>query len=101
MVCYTDHQIFERYHRYNVKEKFSKSKALTIKELQSLQPGDFVTHIDYGIGRFAGMENIDVKGRKQEAIRLIYRDNDLLFVNIQVFTKSPNTQERKVLRQHE
>jgi transcription-repair coupling factor (superfamily II helicase) len=82
MVCYTDHQIFERYHRYHVKEKFSKSKALTIKELQSLKPGDFVTHIDYGIGRFAGMEFIDVKGRKQEAIRLIYKDNDLLFVNI-------------------
>ncbi|AWV99747.1 transcription-repair coupling factor [Arcticibacterium luteifluviistationis] len=82
MVCYTDHQIFERYHRYNVKEKFSKSKAITIKELKSLKSGDFVTHIDYGIGRFAGMEFIDVKGRKQEAIRLIYKDNDLLFVNI-------------------
>lgn len=82
VVCYTDHQIFERYHRYNVKEKYSKSKAITIKELQSLRPGDFVTHIDYGIGRFAGMEFIDVKGRKQEAIRLIYKDNDLLFVNI-------------------
>ena len=82
IVCYTDHQIFERYHRYNVKEKYSKSKAITIKELQSLKPGDFVTHIDYGIGRFAGMEFIDVKGRKQEAIRLIYKDNDLLFVNI-------------------
>jgi len=82
IVCYTDHQIFERYHRYNVKEKYTKSKALTIKELQSLKPGDFITHIDYGIGRFAGMEFIDVKGRKQEAIRLIYKDNDLLFVNI-------------------
>ena len=82
IVCYTDHQIFERYHRYHVKEKFSKSKALTLKELKSLQPGDFVTHIDYGIGRFAGMEFVDVKGKKQEAIRLIYKDNDLLFVNI-------------------
>lgn len=80
--CYTDHQIFERYHRYSVKEKFTKSKALTIKELKSLQPGDYVTHIDYGIGRFAGMEMVDVKGRKQEAIRLIYRDNDLLYINI-------------------
>jgi len=50
IVCYTDHQIFERYHRYRVKEKFSKSKALTFRELQALQPGDFVTHIDYGIG---------------------------------------------------
>ncbi len=82
IVCYTDHQIFERYHRYHVKEKFTKSKALTIKELKSLKAGDFVTHIDYGIGRFAGMETIDVKGKKQEAIRLIYKDNDLLFINI-------------------
>ncbi|SOE21588.1 transcription-repair coupling factor (superfamily II helicase) [Spirosomataceae bacterium TFI 002] len=82
IVCYTDHQIFERYHRYNVKEKFSKSKALTIKELKSLQPGDYVTHIDYGIGRFAGMEKVDVKGKMQEAIRLVYRDNDLLYINI-------------------
>lgn len=82
IVCYTDHQIFERYHRYNVKEKFSKSKALTLKELKSLQPGDYVTHIDYGIGRFAGMEKVDVKGKMQEAIRLVYRDNDLLYINI-------------------
>lgn len=82
ILAYTDHQIFERLHRYNVKDKFSKSKALTLKELKSLHTGDFVTHIDYGIGRFAGMETIDVGGKKQEAIRLIYKDNDLLFVNI-------------------
>jgi transcription-repair coupling factor (superfamily II helicase) len=82
IVCYTDHQIFERYHRYQVKEKFSKSKALTLKELKSLHPGDYVTHIDYGIGRFAGMETVDVNGKKQEAIRLVYKDNDLLYINI-------------------
>lgn len=82
IVCYTDHQIFERYHRYHVKEKFSKSKALTIKELKSLKAGDYVTHVDYGIGRFAGMESVDVNGRKQEAIRLVYKDNDLLYINI-------------------
>ncbi|MGR3811277.1 transcription-repair coupling factor [Jiulongibacter sp. NS-SX5] len=82
IVCYTDHQIFERYHRYQVKEKFSKSKALTIKELKSLKAGDYVTHIDYGIGRFAGMESVDVNGKKQEAIRLVYKDNDLLYINI-------------------
>ncbi len=82
VVCYTDHQIFERYHRYQVKEKFSKSKALTLKELKSLHPGDYVTHIDYGIGRFAGMETVDVNGKKQEAIRLVYKDNDLLYINI-------------------
>ncbi len=82
IIVYTDHQIFERFHRYQIRDKFSKSKALTLKELKSLHTGDFVTHIDYGIGRFAGMETIDVGGKKQEAIRLIYKDNDILFVNI-------------------
>ncbi len=82
LVCYTDHQIFDRFHRYRAKEKFSKSKALTFRELQTLQPGDFVTHIDYGIARFAGLEKKDVNGREQEAIRLVFRDNDLLYINI-------------------
>lgn len=85
--CYTDHQLFEKYHSYQVKEKYSKSKALTIKELQSLQPGDFVTHIDYGIGRFAGMETINSNGKQQEVIRIVYRDNDLLYVNIHALHK--------------
>ncbi len=82
IVCYTDHQIFSRFHKYHVKEKFSKSKALTLKELKSLKSGDFVTHVDYGIGRFAGLEKVDVGGKEQEAIRLVYRDNDILFVSI-------------------
>jgi transcription-repair coupling factor (superfamily II helicase) len=82
IACYTDHQIFARFHKYRLKEKFSKSKAITLKELKSLQPGDFVTHVDYGIGRFAGMERKDVNGKEQEAIRLIYRDNDLLYVSV-------------------
>ncbi|MCU0340585.1 MAG: transcription-repair coupling factor [Spirosomaceae bacterium] len=82
IVCYTDHQIFARFHKYHVKEKFSKSKALTMKELKSLQTGDYVTHVDYGIGRFAGLEKVDVGGKEQEAIRLIYRDNDILLVSI-------------------
>jgi len=83
VACYTDHQIFERYHRQNVKQRFSKSKAITLKELQKLNIGDFVTHVDHGIGRFGGMEKIDVGGKKQEAIRLIYRDDDIY---IRVFT---------------
>ena len=87
IVCYTDHQIFERYHRYRSKEKFSKSKALTFRELQSLQPGDFVTHIDYGIGKFAGLEKKQVNGREQEAIRLVFRDDDLLTVSIHALHK--------------
>ena len=82
LVCYTDHQIFERFHRYKGKEKFSKSKAMTLRELRTLQPGDYVTHIDNGIGRFAGLEKLEVAGRQQEAVRLVYRDNDYLFVSI-------------------
>lgn len=82
LVCYTDHQIFERFHRYRGKEKFTKSKALTLRELQTLQPGDFVTHIDYGIAKFAGLEKKEVNGHEQEAIRLVYRDDDLLYVSI-------------------
>lgn len=80
--CYTDHQIFERFHRYKSKERFSKSKALTLRELQTLQPGYFVTHIDYGIGKFAGLEKKTVNGKAQEAIRLIFRDDDILYASI-------------------
>lgn len=81
--CYTDHQIFERYHRFYLKEGFKRNKeALTLKELSGLVPGDFVTHIDHGIGKFSGLEKIDVNGTEQEAIRLVYRDNDILYVSI-------------------
>ena len=82
IVCYTDHEIFQRFHRAKGKERFSKTRALTLRELKTLKPGDFVTHIDYGIGRFAGLEKIDVSGKQQEAVRLVYRDNDYLFVSI-------------------
>ncbi|MCC5943849.1 MAG: transcription-repair coupling factor [Bernardetiaceae bacterium] len=87
IACYTDHQIFERYQGVKTGERFSKSKALTLKELNSLQVGDYVTHIDYGVGRFAGLEKIDNNGREQEAVRLIYRDNDLLYVSIHALHK--------------
>ncbi len=80
--CYTDHQIFERFHRYRSKEKFSKSKAMTFRELRTMQPGDFVTHIDYGIGKFAGLEKKEVNGKEQEAIRLVFRDDDMLYISI-------------------
>jgi transcription-repair coupling factor (superfamily II helicase) len=82
VLVYTDHQIFERFHRYRFREKFSKSRALSLRELQSLQPGDFVTHIDYGIAKFAGLEKKEVNGRAQEAIRLVYRDDDILYVSL-------------------
>ncbi len=87
LVCYTDHQIFERFHRYKAKEKFTKSKALTLRDLYTLQPGDFVTHIDYGIAKFAGLEKKEVNGHEQEAIRLIFRDDDLLYVSIHALHK--------------
>jgi transcription-repair coupling factor (superfamily II helicase) len=87
VVCYTDHQIFERFHRYRAKEKFSKSKAMTLRELQTLQPGDFVTHIDFGIAKFAGLEKKEVNGHEQEAIRLVYKDDDLLYVSIHALHK--------------
>ncbi len=85
--CYTDHQIFERFHRYHAREKFSKSKALTLRELQTLKPGDFVTHIDYGIAKFAGLEKKEINGRQQELIRLVYRDDDVLYVSIHALHK--------------
>lgn len=82
IACYTDHQLFERYHRFHLKDGFKTKEALTIRDFHELQPGDFVTHIDYGIGRFAGLEKIENNGRLQEAIRLVYKDEDILYVSI-------------------
>lgn len=82
IVCYTDHEIFQRYHKYKVKQAFSKNKALTLKMLRELQPGDYVTHIDHGVGVFSGLQKIEANGVMQEAVRIIYKDKDLLYVNI-------------------
>ena len=82
LACYTDHQIFDRYHRFRLKKKHNRNESLTLKELSSLKPGDYVTHIDHGVGRFAGLEAIIVNGKPQEAVRLIYKDNDILYVSI-------------------
>lgn len=82
LACYTEHQVFDRFYRGKVKQGYSKSKIITLKELRDLKPGDFVTHIDHGIGKFAGLEKVDVNGSMQEAVRLVYRDNDLLYVSI-------------------
>jgi transcription-repair coupling factor (superfamily II helicase) len=79
---YTDHQIFERYHRFRLKDTYSGREAITLKELYNLTPGDYVTHIDHGIGRFDGLETLEFDGRQQEAIRIIYKNNDLLYVSI-------------------
>ena len=82
VVCYTDHQIFQRYHKYRVKQAFNKNKALTLKTLRDLQPGDFVSHIDHGVGRYSGLQKLDINGKLQEAVRIIYKDSDILYVNI-------------------
>lgn len=82
IVCYTDHQVFQRYHKYRVKQAYNKNKALTLRTLRELQPGDFVTHIDHGVGVFSGLQKLEVNGKLQEAVRLIYKDSDILYVNI-------------------
>ncbi|PJC06538.1 MAG: transcription-repair coupling factor, partial [Flavobacteriaceae bacterium CG_4_9_14_0_8_um_filter_34_30] len=81
-VCYTDHQIFERYHKFHLKNGYAKKQAITLKELTHLEIGDYVTHIDHGIGKFGGLQKIDVEGKKQEAIKLIYGERDILYLSI-------------------
>lgn len=80
--CFTDHQIFERFHKYNVKTGFNKRESITLAELNNLHIGDYVVHIDHGIGRFGGLQKVEINGKYQESIKLIYRDNDVLFVSI-------------------
>ncbi|MEZ4857517.1 MAG: transcription-repair coupling factor [Flavobacteriaceae bacterium] len=82
LICYTDHQIFERYHKFQLKNGYAKKQAITLKELTSLEIGDYVTHIDHGIGKFGGLQKIDVEGKMQEAIKLIYGDRDILYLSI-------------------
>jgi transcription-repair coupling factor (superfamily II helicase) len=82
IVCYTDHQVFQRYHKYRIKQAYNKNKALTLRTLRELQPGDFITHIDHGVGVYSGLQKLEVNGRLQEAVRLIYKDSDILYVNI-------------------
>ena len=80
--CYTDHQIFERYHKFHLKNGYAKKQAITLKELTNLEIGDYVTHIDHGIGKFGGLQKIDVEGKQQEAIKLIYGERDILYLSI-------------------
>ncbi|MBJ2176133.1 transcription-repair coupling factor [Aureibaculum sp. A20] len=82
IACYTDHQIFERYHKFRLKSGFSKKQSITLKELTNLEIGDYVTHMDHGIGKFGGLQKIDVEGKKQEAIKLVYGDRDILYISI-------------------
>ncbi|MEZ5020278.1 MAG: transcription-repair coupling factor [Bacteroidales bacterium] len=82
IAVYTDHQIFDRYHKFRIKGFFTRRDSMTVRELTDLNPGDYVVHADHGIGRFGGLEKIEVNGRMQEAIKLVFKDNDILYVGI-------------------
>ena len=85
--CFTDHQIFERYHKYRLKSDNSKKQALSLKELTQMEIGDYVTHIDHGIGKFGGLQKIEVECHPQEAIKLIYGERDILYLSIHALYK--------------
>ncbi|MBK6889752.1 MAG: transcription-repair coupling factor [Sphingobacteriales bacterium] len=82
VACYTDHQIFNRYYKYQIKQGYSKDKAMSVRMLRDLQPRDYVTHIDHGIGIYAGLVKLEINGQTQEVIKIFYKDNDVLYVNI-------------------
>lgn len=85
--CFTDHQIFERYHKFRLKSENTKKQALSLKELTQMEVGDYVTHIDHGIGQFGGLQKIEVEGHRQEAIKLIYGERDILYLSIHALHK--------------
>ena len=82
IACYTDHQIFERFHRYRLRKGFTKEQAVNLKMIREMQPGDYVVRIDHGVGQYTGLEKIEISGRTQESVRLVYLNNDLLYVGI-------------------
>ena len=86
-LCYSDHEIFDRYHKFNIKAGFSVKKRVSLNELNQLNIGDYVTHIDHGIGIFGGLQKIVVNGKKQEAIKLSYGERDTLYVSIHLIHK--------------
>ncbi len=89
-ICvFTDHQIFDRFHKYTLKSDRARSGklALSIKELGQIEPGDYIVHLDHGVGRFAGLLRTNVNGKMQEVIKLVYDNNDILFVSIHALHK--------------
>lgn len=89
-VCvFTDHQIFDRFHKYTLRSDRARSGklALSLKELNALEPGDYVVHVDHGVGKFAGLLRTDVGGRTQEMIKLVYQNNDIIMVSIHALHK--------------
>lgn len=87
ILFYTDHQIFKRYHRYKVKWDKTTDIAINVKNLAQLRAGDFVTHIDHGIGKFVGLRTLEQNGKKQEVIRILYAENDVLDLSIHSLEK--------------
>ncbi|MFN7708740.1 MAG: transcription-repair coupling factor [Sphingobacteriia bacterium] len=87
LACYTDHQIFERYHRFKKRNQAQESGHMTLRELMQLSPGDFITHINHGIGRFGGLTTVEVGKHKQEAVKIFYQDDDVIYVNINALYK--------------
>ena len=82
LCLYTDHQIFDRYQRYRINGEIRRDEQMTVAELNQLRPGDYVVHIDHGVGRFDGLVKINENGKTHEAIKLVYKDGDVLFVNV-------------------
>ena len=82
LCLYTDHQIFDRYQRYRINGEIRRDEQMTVAELNQLRPGDYVVHIDHGVGRFDGLVKINENGKAHEAIKLVYKDGDVLFVNV-------------------
>ncbi|WP_245850287.1 transcription-repair coupling factor [Longimonas halophila] len=87
LAVYTDHQIFNRYHRPSTKRRQQRTGGLSLRDIENLSPGDFVVHVDHGIGTFAGMKKITVRGKQQEAVRLNFADGDVLYVNVNALYK--------------
>ena len=87
LALYTDHQIFNRYHRPSTKKRKQYQGGITLREVQNLSPGDFVVHVDHGIGTFSGMKKIEVRGKQQEAVRLNFADGDVLYLNVNALHK--------------
>ena len=87
LAVYTDHQIFDRYQRFRAKNTFAKSEQLTLKDLMSLKVGDYITHIDHGIGKFMGLVKVTNNGKVQESFKLVYKNGDLLYVSIHALHK--------------
>ncbi len=87
IIFYTDHQIFERYHKFKFRKRFNNKLSIALKQLNSLNKGDYVTHIDHGIGKFGGLQQIEVDGKMQESIKIIYGERDVLFLSVHAIHK--------------